>query len=270
MEIEFGNFEKYIAERGFGFINRLLAEPQKKEVFVHIRTIKKSNQELANKLNNDLDFCSEYFWYEIERTEKGDQVFSIVSQDNIKDKLSSNLPSFVNRIESVFTNIDVTLPEWVEIVAKDIVDENFVEKLKIKRDSLLEKLKIQQEIKRKEEEKKKKEAESAQNRLMAELARERKIEEEEFKLLVEELKPLRFTHSKQVSSYIMRNRLGDKYKNISGVVKMEMEGNTWDFNGGFPPKIYAKLCEELDLSNQGTRARVVSFDSFKNLSDNRW
>lgn len=269
MEIEFGNFEKYIAERGFGFINRLLAEPQKKEVFVHIRTIKNSNQELAYKLNNDLDFCSEYFWYEIERTEKGDQVFSIVSQDNIKDKLSRNLPDFINRIESVFTNIDVALPGWVEIVAKDIADEDFVEKLKTKRGSLLAELKIQREIKRKEEEKKKKDAEDARNRLMAELARERKIEEEEFKLLVEEIKPLRFTHSKQVSSYIMRHRLGDKYKNISGVVKMEMEGNTWDFNGGFPPKIYAKLCEELDLSNQGTRARVVSFDSFKNLSGNR-
>ncbi|WP_337077207.1 hypothetical protein [Aeromonas dhakensis] len=76
-----------------------------------------------------------------------------------------------------------------------------------------------------------------------------------------------FTHSSQVSHYIVSNRLGYKYKNISGVLQMELDGTTWDFKGGFPPKIYAKLCDELGLSNSGTRARAVAFESFGNIEE---
>lgn len=76
-----------------------------------------------------------------------------------------------------------------------------------------------------------------------------------------------FTHSSQVSHYIVSNRLGYKYKNISGVLQMEFDGTTWDFKGGFPPKIYAKLCDELGLSNSGTRARAVAFESFDNIEE---
>ena len=163
----------------------------------------------------------------------------------------------------MWMDINIPLPKWIESASKDIFDESDINELNCEREKLVQKAQIDREIKRKNAEKKEREIEEAQKKLMAELFREREVEETEFRLLVEEIKPLQFTHSKQVSSYIMRNRLGDKYKNISGVVKMEMEGNTWNFNGGFPPKIYAKLCEELGLSSQGTRARVVSFDSFK-------
>jgi hypothetical protein len=80
------------------------------------------------------------------------------------------------------------------------------------------------------------------------------------------MKALGFTHSAQVSSYIMKNQLGYKYKNISGIVRMEKDGRQWDFKGGFPPEIYSKICQSLNLGNEGSYARVVAFNSFEELS----
>lgn len=92
-----------------------------------------------------------------------------------------------------------------------------------------------------------------------------RIEHEEFELLVDEMESQDFTMSGQVSNYIISNRLGDKYKHISGILEMENNGSSWKFNGGFPPKIYAMLCERLNLGNKGTEARVVGFTPFKDL-----
>jgi hypothetical protein len=50
---------------------------------------------------------------------------------------------------------------------------------------------------------------------------------------------------------------------------MEKDGAIWDFNGGFPPEIYGRLCKELNLGNQQSGAKAVSFQSFKDLQANR-
>ena len=95
----------------------------------------------------------------------------------------------------------------------------------------------------------------------------KEVEEKEFQQLVDEMNSLNFTNSSQVSNYIIRNQLGNKYKHISGVLEMSKDGNTWNFNGGFPPKIYARLCSELNLTNQGTNARPGKFTSFNDLNN---
>lgn len=95
--------------------------------------------------------------------------------------------------------------------------------------------------------------------------RQRMIEEEEFAQLVAEMKQLGFINSHEVSSYIVDNKLGYKYKNISGKLKMTDGHSTWDFDGGFPPHIYAKLCEELGLGNKGTDSKPIGFIPFKDF-----
>lgn len=90
-------------------------------------------------------------------------------------------------------------------------------------------------------------------------------EAEEFHQLLVEMRPLGFKRSKQLSKYIVDNKLGLKYKNISGILRMEYEGETWDFRGGFPPGIYRIICKELELGNQGTKARPVKFTPFKDI-----
>ncbi|MFM4862285.1 endonuclease domain-containing protein [Aeromonas media] len=92
-------------------------------------------------------------------------------------------------------------------------------------------------------------------------------EEKEFKRLIREIAPLGFTTSAQVSAYIMKNKLGYKYKSISGIIEMELNGRTWSFDGAFPPKIYSRLCSELGLDNQNSLAKPKKFTSFNDMED---
>ena len=91
------------------------------------------------------------------------------------------------------------------------------------------------------------------------------IEEKEFDELVAELKPLRLTHSSHVSNYIKRNKLGNKYRYISGILHMEKDGENWAYSGGIQPKFYARLCDELGLSNKGSGAVPISFEPFDSI-----
>lgn len=90
-----------------------------------------------------------------------------------------------------------------------------------------------------------------------------KREQDEFRLLVAEVAAQGFTNSGQVSQYIVRNKLGDRYQNISGFLEMKKAGDVWDFKGGFPKHIFARLCQELSLENNGSIAKPGKFTSFK-------
>jgi cold shock CspA family protein/uncharacterized protein (DUF433 family) len=84
--------------------------------------------------------------------------------------------------------------------------------------------------------------------------------------LLKDLRPLGFTHSRELSIHIIRYELGYRYPTISGIVTMEDGGTRWLFPGGFPPEIYTIICRELDLANQGTSARAIDFESFQDIS----
>lgn len=91
------------------------------------------------------------------------------------------------------------------------------------------------------------------------------VNEQEFNELVTELSAQGFTHSSEVSEYIVKNKLGAKYKNISGVLQMKKRGDEWSFEGGVPPDIYARLCQKLNLKNKGSQARPGEFTPYKNV-----
>lgn len=91
------------------------------------------------------------------------------------------------------------------------------------------------------------------------------VNEKEFNELVTELSVQGFTHSSEVSEYIVKNNLGAKYKNISGVLQMKKRGDEWSFEGGFPPDIYARLCQKLKLKNKGSQSRPGEFTPYKNV-----
>lgn len=91
------------------------------------------------------------------------------------------------------------------------------------------------------------------------------VNEKEFNELVTELSVQGFTHSSEVSEYIVKKNLGAKYKNISGVLQMKKRGDEWSFEGGFPPDIYARLCQKLKLKNKGSQARPGEFTPYKNV-----
>jgi hypothetical protein len=107
-----------------------------------------------------------------------------------------------------------------------------------------------------------------QQEVRAEETRNVEQEQIEFRQLVEEVAAFNFSESKQVSQYIMKHRLGFKYRHISGILELERGEISWNYHGGFPPHIYARLCTELGLSNQASDARVKSFKSFNEINVN--
>jgi len=100
----------------------------------------------------------------------------------------------------------------------------------------------------------------------AEAVRRAELEEAEFMALVEEVSAKGFTESREVSSYIMANKLGKKYRHISGVLELERGDEAWTYYGGFPPHIYARLCDALGLGQKPSDARVSGFKSFSDLN----
>lgn len=90
--------------------------------------------------------------------------------------------------------------------------------------------------------------------------------ERQFRLLVTEMRPLGYRTSAQVSRYIITHKLGMKYKYISGHLDFQNGENTWTFKGGISPTYYARLCEALDLGNNGSKAEWTKFVPFSRLA----
>lgn len=284
MNTDFGIISNYTSERGFGFVRGLLLGNSSK-IFFHIKTINKSDPRLATILASDSFRNDLYFWFETEETPRGTQVRAVLSPEQIRRGIISEPAKIINRIECYWRNLAYKKPSWLDEVTSDLLGEDRADELRLERNHLEAEEQKKRDLKHIENEKKKAieqekrelerieherkkiiEQEKRQQQRDAERAQEQ-LEEKEFKNLVNEMKHFGFKHSSQVSSYIVSNRLGYKYKNISGILQMELDGTTWNFKGGFPPKIYAKLCDELGLSNNGTRARAVSFESFGNIEE---
>ncbi len=308
MYIYFGIVKKYLPEKGFGFLTHPISLGPNKDIFFHITNVKRSQEDIAERLliyDSTDKIC---FWYTSETTRKGEQLQSILKPQDVFNLHQDNPNDFKEKIECVWKNIEEPVPFWLSEVTMGLFGSSGNDELKSEREILIQKrdkereiqrkeqerlrkikeeVKIEQEIQRKEQErlrkieeekakiereireKERRIQEEARAKVRNEAEEERKqqeeIEKEEFELLVTEMNSKDFTTSGQVSNYIIRNRLGNKYQNISGVLEMENSTSSWKFNGGFSPRIYAKLCERLNLGNKGTKSSVTGFTSFKNL-----
>lgn len=266
MSADFGVINKYISERGFGFVRGLLLG-NGSEVFFHIKTINKTDPQLAAKLSGNALGQGLNFWFETETTPKGKQVRAILSSEQVRHGAIADPSRLIEKVESLWRNLSYPKPSWLDDVTYDLVGRDRAEELSLERGRLESEEQKSRELARKELEVRLAiEEERRKRQLAAERAQEQ-LEKDEFQKLVAEIMPLGFTHSSQVSNYIVVNRLGYKYRNISGVLQMELNGTIWDFKGGFPPKIYARLCDELGLSNNGTRAKPIAFESFGKIEE---
>ena len=276
MNIDFGKIKKYISDRGFGFVKHSFKNNGKGEVFFHISDIKKSNSKIYEALIENKDEDVIYFWYEFVETKKGKQLKRVLDRTSISDE---QLFFIKSNIERRWLDISKDISQWLDSSAHDLLLPEEINLLNDKRTVLirseqdrLEKERVERLrlIKLREEEKRK--AQEQQKVIEDNLRKQQEIEETEFKALVNEILPFNFSRSAQVSNYIVENKLGYKYQNISGVLEMTSNGTSWNFKGGFPPKIYARLCQELGLGNQGSSAKPTNFTPFKNIehSDSKY
>ena len=149
MSVHFGVVEKYFSEKGFGFITHPLDSKIRKDVFFHIRNIKKSNKIVADKLSSYAPGDNIYFYYEAENTSKGEQVKSILPTDSIGELLKSNLHNLTQTLERIWQDFETPQPVWLCDVTQDIIGTDGLNKLKQERGHLIEKKKEAEELKRK-------------------------------------------------------------------------------------------------------------------------
>lgn len=273
MTIDFGSIKGYKPDRGFGFVGHTFFNPDGK-VFFHIKTIRRKHPELAQKLDSGEAFETVNFWYEIETTEKGEQVSKLwLNANHIPQSYKNELCGLIQKVESIWKNIGSPKPSWLDLVTRELVGVARRDELSVERDNLESQLRAAEEERRREaEEKRRREAEEERRR-EAEEERRRKAEEErrrkariELLLLLKDLRPLKFKYSNQLSAYIVKNQLGYRYPNISGILRMQNEDTAWDFKGAFHKDVYKIICQELGLKNQGTSAIATDFESFQEIS----
>ncbi|MBQ8706733.1 MAG: hypothetical protein IJ523_01435 [Succinivibrionaceae bacterium] len=86
--------------------------------------------------------------------------------------------------------------------------------------------------------------------------------EAEYQSLLDELRPLGFRFSYQVSKYIVSNHLEQRYGRISGILRMRNMVGAWEFVGGIAPGYYRRLCRDLGLKSKNSFSWVTGFRSF--------
>ena len=232
MTIDFGSIKGYNPDRGFGFVGHTFFNPNGK-VFFHIKKIKKKHPELAQKLDSSEAFETVNFWYEIETTEKGEQVSKLwLNANHIPQSYTNELLGLKQKVESIWKNIGSPKPSFLDLVTIELVGVDRRHELSVERDNLESHLRAAEEEQRREaEEEQRREADEERRREAdEERRREARIE---LLLLLKELRPLKFKYSNQLSDYIVKNQLGYRYPNISGIVRMAEKGREWDFEGGF-------------------------------------
>jgi hypothetical protein len=221
------------------------------------------------------------FWYEFETTEKGEQVSELwLSTADMPQSYAHELCDLIQKVESIWKNVDSPKPSLLDLTTINLAGVDRRHELSVERDNLeraaeeergreAEALRRQKEIERRAaEEERGREAEALRRQKEIERLAKRynltKTEAEELHQLLTEMRPLKFKYSKQLSVYIVLHRLGYRYPNISGILRMR-GATEWDFHGGFPTKIYKIICSELNLRNNETDARPIKFTPFKDV-----
>lgn len=85
----------------------------------------------------------------------------------------------------------------------------------------------------------------------------------EYSQLLRELREFGASNTGDVSRYIRSNNLKTRFKHITGVVNMgNHSGDSWKFDGGVSPAIYARLCQDLDFGRKSGNSYVTGFKSY--------
>ncbi|HBW56881.1 MAG TPA: hypothetical protein DEF27_03400, partial [Oscillatoriales bacterium UBA8482] len=223
MTIDFGKVERYIEDRGFGFVSHTFAKIPPREVFFHIKAVKRTHPEMPQALDGTKTIEKLYFWYEYRTSSKGQEVLGILDLKQIQQKYADDIVSFIDTIKTSWMNVGKPLPESLRKATSDLLNHDEVNQLMASRETLeAEQRRHQEELQRAEsarlqaiaEQRAAQErAEAVKRQAIAEQrVAQQRVEEEEFRQLVAEMSAQRFTKSSQVSKYIVRHKLGHKYK----------------------------------------------------------
>ena len=280
MKTDYGTIKAYFPNKQIGYIEHTLKNGYQGDIFFHITTIRNGNPELARKIERQFNEPKSFnklfkamkseqhtpirFWFEYENAPKGKRLCNVRNADFVRKKITSPSNLIVGKIEARWANIPHTLPDWIEQVTIDILGRDRAAELSAAREGT-------------KAEQQKGEPRRIQRQAVIQTNRSTRhrpfvlpndqehLEEQEYSRLITKMRPLGYSSSSEVSRYIRRNRLGDKYPNISGMLEIEASEESWVFDGGISPRYYARLCNDLGLGNEGSGARARRFTSYRSL-----
>jgi cold shock CspA family protein len=121
MPLDFGEIKEYNSTRGFGFVSSIVRTcgRSREKIFFHITKIKCKCLDLAGKLDRG-HFLNVCFWYNTEKTSKGEQVTEIWL--TAEDIPSSQRNKLIPRIEELWHNIQDT-PSWLDELTLELFGE---------------------------------------------------------------------------------------------------------------------------------------------------
>ena len=95
-----------------------------------------------------------------------------------------------------------------------------------------------------------------------------KEEAQEFNQLIGEVYNKEFKTPSDISYFIFKNKLFEKYAHISGVVTFISGTRESSLVGGFHPRIYALLCKMLKITTKlgKNKVRFEPFANFPNMN----
>ena len=105
MKVNFGVVRKNVLDRGFGFIEPTFAKTKTKDLFFHIKTVKKENPVLANRLAEEEQIEPLSFWFRVEDTAKGQQVGCLLKPEVIQEEYASEFSVITSELEAIWKDI---------------------------------------------------------------------------------------------------------------------------------------------------------------------
>ena len=179
MQIYFGIVKKYLPDKGFGFLTHPIYLGPNKDIFFHITNVKRSGEDIAERLSNydgNDDIC---FWCVPEATRKGEQLQRILEPQNVFDLPRDNPSDLKEKLELIWRNTEKPIPFWLSEATIGLFGTSGNDDLKSERETLITKRNEKIEIQRREQESLRKIVKEKAKIEREKRAEERKIQEEE-------------------------------------------------------------------------------------------
>ena len=201
MQIDYGHILDYkdkltSGKKGYGFVSRTIqsSRDNHKNVFFHIKQVKKKYPELAQRLDNG-DYHDVSFWYVNEATSKGEQVKELYLEiSELPPEIALDL---IHHVEEFWEDIINPHPKWLNKVTIDLGGQEYRDRLSQNRTQALRKyyealetreLEAKERRKIEEVERKARERDLREAAWNAELVRRREQEEALKSARIEQLK----------------------------------------------------------------------------------
>lgn len=88
--------------------------------------------------------------------------------------------------------------------------------------------------------------------------------------LLKFFKDKNFTHSAQLSDFIVKNNLADRFPNLTGVGLFKKGSDEWNLKGTISPSVYRIICSYLNLQGKDSGSTIHKFTNYESMKNNSY